>query len=72
MIFAVGRRLAEASSEHLGLVVAVMAIVVLVALWPRIARRIEDWSQHGAEVLIKSAGVAVNEPHCLLLNLHTA
>jgi hypothetical protein len=45
MLFAIGMRLAEAAREHLWLVVAVMAVVILVICWPRIVRRIEDWSQ---------------------------
>jgi hypothetical protein len=45
MVFAIGRRLAETTSEHLGLAVAVVAVIVLVILWPRIVRRIEYWSR---------------------------
>jgi hypothetical protein len=38
-------RLAEVASEHLWLVAAVMAAIVLIVLWPRIAQRIDDWSR---------------------------
>ncbi|HEV7398789.1 MAG TPA: hypothetical protein VGN84_00825 [Solirubrobacterales bacterium] len=46
MIFVIGMRLAEAASEHILLVIIAMAIVVLLVLWPRITRRIEDGSRH--------------------------
>jgi bacteriorhodopsin len=45
VVFAIGMRLAEAASEHLWLVVAVMVAIVLIVLWPRIAQRVDDWAR---------------------------
>jgi len=38
-------RLAEATKEHLGLVALLLAVVILIFLWPKITRRIEEWTR---------------------------
>ena len=42
MVFAIGMRLAEVASEHLGVFLLVIVTLWLALLWPRVVRFIED------------------------------